>query len=36
MDYFNDVLTTFLGFERGSSIAVYVEPESSLISSKIS
>ncbi len=23
MDYFNDVLTTFLGLERGSSIAVY-------------
>ncbi len=23
MDYFNDVLTTFLGLERGSLIAVY-------------
>ncbi len=23
MDYFNDVLTTFLGLERGSCIAVY-------------
>ncbi len=23
MDYFNNVLTTFLGLERGSSVAVY-------------
>ncbi len=23
MDYFNDVLTTFLGLERGSCVAVY-------------
>ncbi len=36
MDYFNDALTTLLGFERGSSIAVYSESESSLVASKIS
>ncbi len=36
MGYFNDVLTTFLGLERGSSIAVYGGSESSRISSKIS
>ncbi len=35
MDYFKDVLTTFLGLERGSCIAVYAGPESSRISSKI-
>ncbi len=34
MDYFNNVLTTFLGLERGSYIAVYSESESSRISSK--
>ncbi len=28
MDYFNDILTTFLGLERVSCIAVYVESES--------
>ncbi len=36
MDYFNDVLTTFLGLERGSCSAVYGGSESSRISSKIS
>ncbi len=36
MDYFNDDLTTFLGLERVSSIAVYAGLESSWISSKIS
>ncbi len=36
MDYFNDVLTTFLGLERGSCISVYAGSESSRISSKIS
>ncbi len=36
MNYFNDVLTPFLGLERGSCIAVYAESESSQISSKIS
>ncbi len=36
MDYFNDVLTTFLGLERFSCIAVYAGSESSRISSKIS
>ncbi len=35
MDYFNNVFTTFLGLERGSSIAVYGGSESSRISSKI-
>ncbi len=35
MDYFNDVLTTFLGLERGCYVAVYGGSESS-ISSKIS
>ncbi len=34
MDYFNDVLTTFLGLEHVSCIAVYVGPESSQITSK--
>ncbi len=34
MDYFKDVLTTFLGLEHDSSIAVYVGPESSRISSQ--
>ncbi len=34
MDYYNDVLTTFLGLERVDCIAVYAESdsESSLIS----
>ncbi len=36
MDYFNNVLTTFLGFDRGSTLAVYGGSESSRISSKIS
>ncbi len=36
MDYFKDVLTTFLGLERGSCIAVYAGSESSRISSNIS
>ncbi len=36
MDYFNDVLTTFLGLEHGSYVAVYVDSEISWISSKIS
>ncbi len=36
MDYFNDVLTAFLGFERVRCIDVYVGSESSRISSKIS
>ncbi len=36
MDYFNDVLTTFLCLERVSCAAVYPESESSRISSKIS
>ncbi len=36
MDYFNNVFTTFLGLEHGSSIAVYGGPESSRISSNIS
>ncbi len=31
-DYFKDVLTTFLGLERGSSVAVYSGSESSRIS----
>ncbi len=35
MDYFNDVLTTFLGLERVSCVAVYAA-ERSWISSKIS
>ncbi len=34
MDYFNDVLTTFLGLECVSSVAVYAGSESSRISSK--
>ncbi len=33
MDYFNDVLTTFLGLERGT-VAAYAGSESSRISSK--
>ncbi len=36
MDYFNDVLTTFLGLDRGSTLAVYGGSESSQISSNIS
>ncbi len=36
MDYFNYVLTTFLGLERVSCIAVYGMSENSQISSKIS
>ncbi len=36
MDYFNDVLATFLGLEIGSCIAVYAGSESSRISSWIS
>ncbi len=32
----NNVLTTFLGLERGSCVAVYAGSESSRISSKIS
>ncbi len=28
VDYFNDVLTTFLGLERGSSVAVYAGSKS--------
>ncbi len=35
MDYFNDVLTTFLGLERGSYVAVHAGSESSRISSNI-
>ncbi len=31
MDYFNDALSTFLGLECGSYIAVYAGPESSQI-----
>ncbi len=31
MDYFNDVLTTFLGLERVSCVAVYAGSESSQI-----
>ncbi len=34
MEYFNNVLTNFLGLERGSSVAVYAGSESSQISSK--
>ncbi len=34
MEYFNDVLTTFLGLKCGSSIAVYGGSESSRISNK--
>ncbi len=34
MDYFNDVLATFLGLESVSCIVVYGRPESSRISSK--
>ncbi len=34
MDYFNNVLTTFLGLERVSCVAVYAGSESSWISSK--
>ncbi len=34
MDYFNDVLTTFLGLERVSCVAVYAGSESSRVSSK--
>ncbi len=29
MDYFNDVLTVFLGLDRGSALAVYEGSESS-------
>ncbi len=36
MDYFNDVLTTFLGPRQGSCIGVYGGSESSGISPKIS
>ncbi len=36
MDYFNNVITAFLGLERGSCTAVYEGSESSQISSKIS
>ncbi len=36
MDYFIDVLTTFLGLESGSYVAVYGGSENSWISSKIS
>ncbi len=36
MDYFNDALTTFLGLEHFSCIAVYAGSESSRISAKIS
>ncbi len=32
MDYFNNDLTTFLGLERSSSVAVYAGSESSRIS----
>ncbi len=35
MDCFNEALTTFLGFERVSCVAVYTGSESSCISSKI-
>ncbi len=35
MDYFNDVLTTFLGLELVSCVAVHGGTESSQISSKI-
>ncbi len=34
MDYFNDVLNTFLGLERVSCVTVYEMSESSRISSK--
>ncbi len=34
MDYFNNVLTNFLGLERGCCVAVYAGLESSRISSK--
>ncbi len=34
MDYFNDVLTTFLGIERACCVAVYAGSKSSWISSK--
>ncbi len=36
MDYFNNVLITFLGLDHGSTIAVYAGSGSSQISSKIS
>ncbi len=36
MDYFRNVLTTFLGLERVSCVAVYAGSENSVISSKIS
>ncbi len=36
MDFFTDILTTFLGLERGSCVAVYAGSESSRIWSKIS
>ncbi len=32
MDYFNDVLTAFLGLEHGNYAAVFAELESSRIS----
>ncbi len=35
-EYFNNVLTTFMGLERVICVAVYVGSESSRISSKIS
>ncbi len=35
MDYFNNVLTTFLGLKCVSCVAVYAGSESSRISSKI-
>ncbi len=31
MDYFNNVLITFLGLERGSCVAVYAVSESSYV-----
>ncbi len=36
MDYFNDVITNFLGLERASCVAVYAGSESSQIELKIS
>ncbi len=35
MDYFKDVLTTFLGLEHGSSVAVYVSRKLSDFITKI-
>ncbi len=34
MDYFNYVLTTFLGLEHGSCVSVYAGSENSWISAK--